>query len=162
MDNYIVTHNDVIMVDRLFDSILEKDEKIIKIIKPNKKRYWKAPIFPFAIPIFWPHFLFFMAITLFTPPIFFVRNYKNSFYAYTNKRLIVRRGSMRAYFKTLDYKQVNETSVEVGILDKSKNTTTGSLVFKNSAKRKITFDYVENPYDLMNEIKEYMNTVNAD
>ena len=162
MDNYIETKHGVITADRLFDDILEQDEKIIKVIKPNKKRYWKAPIFPFAIPIFWPHFIFFMAITLFTAPYFFVRNYNNSFYAYTNKRLIVRRGSMKAYFKTLDYKLVNETSVEVGILDKSKNMTTGSLIFRNTAKRKLSFDYVENPYELMKEIKECINTVKGD
>ena len=160
MDNYVVTNNDVIMVDRLFNDILDEDEQIVKIIKPNKKRYLKSPIFPFAIPIFWPHFIFFMAITLFTAPIFFMRNYKNSYYAITNKRVIVRSGSMRAHYESRYYDQISETSVEVGILDKSKKTPTGTLEFKNPPRRTLRFSYVENPYDLMKEIKECMSAAN--
>ena len=162
MDNYVVTNHGVITVDRLFDHILEKDEKVIKIIKPNKKRYMKAPIFPFAIPIFWPHFIFFMVITLFTAPFFFMRNYKNSYYAYTNKRVIVRSGSMGVHYESRYYDQIAETSVEVGILDKSKKNPNCSLVFKNPPRRTLRFSYVENPYELYDEIKEYINAVNVD
>ena len=162
MDNYVEANNDVIRVDRLFDSVLEKDEQIIKVIKPNKKRYLKSPIFPFAIPIFWPHFIFFMAITLFTAPFFFMRNYKNSYYAYTNKRVIVRSGSMRVHYESRYYNQIAETNVEVGILDKNKKTPTGTLEFKNPPRRTLRFSYVENPHELMREIKEYMNTGKAE
>lgn len=64
-------------------------------------------------------------------------------------------------YKTLDYKQITASSVDVGLLDKSKKVTTGTLSFK-SPTASIQFQYVENPYDLMREIKEYMDTVNAD
>ncbi|MBD5131187.1 MAG: hypothetical protein HDT28_01120 [Clostridiales bacterium] len=144
-------------MEHLFDDILDEDEQIIRVIKPSKSRYWKSPIFPFAIPIFWPHFIFFMAITLFTLPFFFARNYKNSYYAYTNKRVIVRSGSMGVHYESRYYDQIAEASVEIGILDKSKKTHTGTLEFKNPPRRTLRFSYVENPYELFNEIKEYMS-----
>ena len=148
-------------MEHLFDDILEKDEQIIKIIKPSKSRYWKFFLMPLIIPIFLPHFIVIMACTLFfIIPLLYARSYKNLYYAYTNKRLIVRKGTIGIDYKTLDYKFISSTSVDVGLLDKGK-TKTGSLSFK-SPTASIQFDYVENPYDLMREIKEYMNTVNAD
>ena len=148
-------------MEHLFDDILEKDEQIVKIIKPSKSRYWKFFLMPLIIPIFLPHFIVIMACTLFfIIPLLYARSYNNLYYAYTNKRLIVRKGTIGVDFKTLDYKFITSTSVDVGLLDKGK-TMTGSLSFK-SPTASIQFDYVENPYDLMREIKEYMNTVNAD
>ena len=148
-------------MEHLFDDILEKDEQIVKIIKPSKSRYWKFFLMPLIIPIFLPHFIVIMACTLFfIIPLLYARSYNNLYYAYTNKRLIVRKGTIGIDYKTLDYKFISSTSVDVGLLDKGK-TKTGSLSFK-SPTASIQFDYVENPYDLMREIKEYMNTVTAD
>lgn len=148
-------------MEELFQDILDKDEQIIKIIKPSKSRYWKATLLPFAIPIFWPHLIIFMVLTLFTLPFIYGHGYKNLYYAYTNKRLIVRKGMIGVDYKTLDYKHISSSSVDVGLLDKSKKVTTGTLSFK-SPTTSIQFQYVENPYDLLREIKEYMDTVNAD
>ena len=148
-------------MEHLFDDILEKDEQIVKIIKPSKSRYWKVFLMPLIIPIFLPHFIVIMACTLFfTIPLLYAHSYKNLYYAYTNKRLIVRRGTIGVDYRTLDYKFITSTTVDVGLLDKGK-TKTGSLSFK-SPTASIHFDYVENPYDLMREIKEYMNIVNVD
>ena len=145
----------------LFEDILDKDEKIVKIIKPSKSRYWKFFLMPFIIPIFLPHFIVIMACTLFfIIPLLYAHSYKNLYYAYTNKRLIVRSGTIGVDFKTLDYKNIAATSVDVGLLDKGK-TKTGTLSFK-SPTTSIRFEYVEDPYNLMREIKEYMDTVNAD
>ena len=141
--------------EHLFDNILEKDEYIIKVIKPSKGRYWKAPLFPFGIPLFWPHFLILMALTLFTLPFFYARGYTNLYYAYTNKRLIVRSGIIGVDYRSLDYKFITASSVDVGLLDKGSNT--GSLSFK-SPTSSISFSYVQNPYELMKEIKDYMNS----
>lgn len=51
--------------------------------------------------------------------------------------------------------------MNVGFLDKGRHVTTGTLTFQ-SPTTSIKFNYVENPYNLLREIKEYMNTVNAD
>lgn len=146
-------------MEHLFEDILDKDEQIVKIIKPSKSRYWKAPLSMLAIPIFWPHFILLMAVTLFTLPFFYAHGYKNLYYAYTNKRLIARSGMIGVDYKTLDYKFIAATSVDVGFLDKGKKAKTGTISFK-SPTSSIRFQYVENPYDLLREIKEYINTVN--
>ena len=146
-------------MDHIFDEILEKDEKIVKVIKPSKGRYWKAPLFPFGIPLFWPHLIVIMVCTLFTLPFFYARGYKKLYYAYTNKRLIVRSGMIGVDYQSLDYKDITASSVNVGLLDKGSKT--GSIFFK-SPSTSISFRYVENPYDLMKEIKEYMGAINKD
>ena len=148
-------------MEHLFNDILDKDEQIVKVIKPSKSRYLKAPIMPFAIPIFWPHLILFMVLTLFTLPFFYLHGYKNLYYAYTNKRLLIRKGIIGVDYKTLDYKHITASSVNVGFLDKGRHITTGTLTFQ-SPTTSIKFNYVENPYDLLREIKEYMNTVNTD
>lgn len=144
-------------MERLFDDILENDEQIIKVIKPSKSRYWKSLVFPFAIPLFWPHFILLMVFTLFSFPFLYARGYKNTYYAYTNKRLIVRSGVIGIDYKSLGYKDVTASSVNVGILDKGSKT--GSIAYR-SPTTSIQFNHVEHPYELMKEIKEYMNTVN--
>lgn len=143
-------------MEKLFNDILEKDEEIVKVIKPSKARYWEAPLFPFAIPLFWPHFIVLMVGTLFTLPFFYARGYKNLYYAYTNKRLIVRSGTIGVDYRSLDFKDITATSVNVGLLDRGGKT--GSISFKSPSTH-ISFNYVEKPYDLMKEIKEYMNTI---
>ena len=151
-------------MEHLFDDILESDEQIVKIIKPSKSRYWKFFLTPFLIPIFLPHFIVIMACTLFfIIPLIYARNYKNLYYAYTNKRLIVRNGVTSVKYKTMNYESITSMKVNVGLLDKGK-IKTGTLEFKNSnfsvrAKAILEFEYVEAPYDLMEEIKAYINTV---
>ncbi len=146
-------------MEHLFDDILEKDEKIIAVIKPNKKRYWKNLLF-FAIPLFWPHLIMMLVASLFTLPFFFAHGYNNLYYAYTNKRLIRRSGWIGVDYRCLEYKDVTATSVTVGFLDKG--CKTGSLGFSSPsvhAGTPMTFSYVNNPYDVMREIKEQMNNI---
>ena len=128
-------------MEHLFNDILDKDEQIVKVIKPSKGRYLKAPIMPFAIPIFWPHLILFMVLTLFTLPFFYLHGYKNLYYAYTNKRLIIRKGIIGVDYKTLDYKYITASSVNVGFLDKGRHITTGTLSFQ-SPTTSIKFNYV--------------------
>ena len=149
-------------MEHLFDDILEKDEKIIKVIKPSKRRYWKLWLMPLVVPIFLPHFIIVMAATLFfILPVIYARGYKNLYYAYTNKRLIVRSGIIGVDYHSLEYKDISATSVNVDFLDKSRKGTTGTIYFK-SPSSSITFHYVENPYDLMREIKDYIASQNEE
>ena len=144
----------------IFNDILEKDEHVVKVIKPKKGRYWKSLIFPFAIPLFWPHLIIMLVGTLFTLPFFYAKGYKNLYYAYTNKRLIIRSGKIGIDYQSLEYKDITSTSVYVGFLDKGSKT--GSLTFVSPSVhngKPMKFDYIENPYETMKEIKEYMNSI---
>ena len=142
--------------EHLFDDILEKDEQIIRIIKPSKKRFWRDWLLPFMFPIFLPHFIIFMVITLFfILPLLHAKAYKNTYYAYTNKRLISRGSAIGVDYHSLEYKFITASSVDVGLLDKQ--CKTGTVWFK-SPSAGISFKYVEKPYDLMREIKEYISS----
>ena len=149
--------------EHLFDDILERDEKIIKIIKPSKKRFFRDWLLPFIFPIFLPHFIIFMVVTLFfVLPLLHVKSYKNTYYAYTNKRLISRGSAIGVDYHSLEYKDITATSVDVGFLDKmGKGKKTGTLAFK-SPSAGISFKCVESPYEQMREIKEYIASLNAE
>jgi len=147
-------------MNEFFENIIEKDEQIIKVFKPNKKRYWRSPIIPFAIPIFWPHLIIMLVGTLFTLPFLYANGYKNLYYAYTNKRLIVRSGMIGVDYQSLEYKDLTSTSASVGFLDKGLNT--GSLQFLSPSAhgKPIVFGYIEKPYEVMKEIKAYISAQN--
>ncbi len=148
-------------MENLFDEILEKNERIIKIIKPNKSRYFKGLCWMFFIPLFWPHLLIMLVGTLFTLPYFLIRAYKNTYYAYTNKRLIRRTGIFGNSYDSLEYKDITSTSVKVGFFDRKGKT--GSLLFVSPSshhEHPMIFAYIQNPYQEMNEIKDCINSVN--
>ena len=148
-------------MEKLFDEVLEKNEKIIKVIKPHKGRYLKEFYWGFCIPLFWPHLIIMLVGTLFTLPYFLIKDYKNVYYAYTNKRLIVRKGIFGNNYDSLEYKDITSTSVKVGFLDRKSKT--GSLVFVNPSshhEHPMKFAHIQNPYQEMNEIKEYINATN--
>lgn len=147
-------------MENLFDEILEKDEKIIKVFKPEKRRYLLSYYWFFMLPIFWPHLILLMLVTAFTCPYFINRGYKNTYYAYTNKRLIVRSGMFGNSYDSLEYKDITSTSVQVGFWDTKRKT--GSLVFVSPSshhEHPMKFDYITEPYKAMNEIKEYMSSL---
>ena len=148
-------------MEKLFEEILEKDEKIIKVIKPHKGRYLKEFYWMFYIPLFWPHLIIMLVGTLFTLPFFLIKGYKNVYYAYTNKRLIVRKGIFGNTYDSLEYKDITSTSVKVGFLDR--NSKTGSLIFVSPSshhEHPMRFAHIQNPYQEMNEIKEQINSTN--
>lgn len=148
-------------MEDLFSEILEKDEKIIKVLKPHKGRYLRSFYWMFYIPFFWPHLIIIMIGTLFTLPFFLLKGYKNTYYAYTNKRLIIRSGAFGNSYHSLYYKDITSTSVKVGFLDR--RSKTGSLVFVSPSshhEHPMSFSYIKNPYQEMNEIKEYINQIN--
>ena len=101
-----------------FADFLERDEVVIKAYKPDKKRYNKWLAF-LAIPLLWPYLLL---VIIFTAGIFpFVSNkksYDNLYYAYTNKRLIVRSGIFGVHYYGIEYKDILATSVSTSFLDK--------------------------------------------
>lgn len=139
-------------LNALFADFLDRDEVILGTIKPSKSRFYKTLVFPFAIPLFWPHLILMVIFTAgFFPFITMAKSYKNMCYAYTNKRLIVRSGAFGVSFFGIEYKDIVATSVETSFLDKK--TGTGTLLFR-SYHSSVSFKYVENPYDLMRTIKD--------
>lgn len=139
--------------DFMFDQILDKDENIIEMIKPDKARtFWGSVIGSLFIFIF---IFIFSCLTIFVPStsgesinylymiipfgiyavllllilIFTNLWYKKTAYAYTNKRIIIRTGIIGVDFKALDLKMIGAINVNVSLVDKIVRHQTGSLKF---------------------------------
>ncbi len=177
-------------MEKVFEPILDKNEKIIKVYKPVKVKYITKVVLALLLPI-----LFVLTVSLgimygeeegvgalVTDPIYAlipiciaaiiyaiivaisILEYKNLFYAYTDKRIIIRSGVIGIDFKALDMNMVGATKVKVSILDKILNKNTGTITLgsmaspmmsegNNSAGGYVLCD-IENPYETYREIKE--------
>ncbi len=171
----------------MFDNILDNDEVVVDILRPSKA---KLIIRTVLLAVFWiilllicfvPYFItssiieeatidgfigvilaiVFLVIIFFQ--IFFTMMwYNKTYYAYTNKRLIIRTGIIGVDFRSLDIKMVGATDVYVSLLDKIANKNTGSLRFGsmsspivNSASM-FSFSHISDPYNNYKKIKEHI------
>lgn len=175
---------------RVFDDVLEVGEKIEKGYKPVKSKMFLSGIFAFSI--FNIFMIILAVINLFGEQtsltetllgtlipgglavvgiilsmVFACLRYKNTYYAVTNKRLIIRTGIFGVDFNALDIENIGASSVSVSLLDKILRKNTGSLKFGSNsspinADRSINgymFMHIENPYQVHKEIKEHINDV---
>ena len=173
-------------VIRLFDDVIEADETIQKGFKPNKKKVFASFIifdiivaFFFSLTILgmWldgeiPQkekiigtcivagvVLLIVALTMWFVSLY----YKNAYYVYTNKRIIVRTGVFGVDFHSLDIENIGASNVCVSLLDKMVGKNTGSIRFGSNSSP-ITNSYygfmnIENPYQVYKEIKGYIQTI---
>lgn len=171
-------------MEKEFSVILDKDEIIEKAFKPNKKKVFASNVIitlfscfwiliPCIIGVFVPDeegftlppiailivgicILVIIAISL----IFCAIYYKNTFYAYSNKRVIIKTGILGVDYKSLDLNMIGAFNVNVGLLDKLLRTNTGTITFGSPAMAGqngaliYTLSSVNSPYELYKEIKE--------
>jgi len=171
-----------------FEIILEKDEKIIKVVKPVKAKMlisclamvlgiwaicYVSGVWVVFIPdigLDWWIGVVISAGSLVLPVIislpFFLVGYKNRYYAYTNKRVIIRTGVFGIDYKGLDLKAIDAVNVYVSFFDKIVKKNTGSLKFGSKASPIINygngsggykFVHIEKPYEFYKEVKEYID-----
>ena len=139
--------------NEIFKDYLDADEKVLGVYKPNKKRYYQG-YWMFFIPVFWPHLIMCTIFTVgFFPFISAKKGYENTYYAYTNKRLISRSGSFGITYHSIEYKDVVTTEANVSFLDRK--TGTGSLSFR-AQHQGVGFRNIANPYEVLRSIREYM------
>ena len=170
--------------EKLFDQILDNDEKIVEVFKPNFVRF---VIFSslflaiFLIPFFavglfmvfasdtliggiW--FLGFALFALLVNPITSAVRYSKTAYCYTNKRIIIRTGFIGADFEAIDFDMIGGMNVKVDFLDKLVKPNTGTIFFASFASPMIqngqnggsagySFKHIENPYDVYKRVKEF-------
>ncbi len=175
-------------MENLFDNILDSDEKIIKVLKPNKfKFFWSSVLGAIIFTLF---FVGFGVMTVTIPdelgevaPIGVLivivaivvvldfllifctyLSYKKRFYAYSNKRVIIRCGVIGVDYKSLDIDMIGAIDVGVGLLDKLFRKNTGTISFGSVASpmtagggAAFSFYSVQNPYELYKEIKTVIN-----
>ena len=91
--------------------------------------------------------------------------YKNLYYAYSNKRIIIRSGIFGVDYRTLDMSMVGAVNVSVSLLDKILKKNTGTLSFGSTASPVIQattgstykFTHIIAPYETCKEVKSYID-----
>lgn len=172
-------------MEEYFKVVLEDNEEILKIYKPNKLRTWftsivigVALLFIF-IPIIIVGFIdgfgleclvAILLISIFVVGIsvpFIALWYKKTIYAVTNKRILIRTGLIGVDYKSLDFTMLGAMTVNVSWADKLLKKNTGMISFgsmaspmMNSVGTAFTFSYLNNPYETYKEIKKIINEFN--
>ena len=186
----------------LFAPILQEDEEIIKVIKPNKTRYVYLgglaftlfaliPILVMAAPfgmlidafkedgaptplvIELSIFGGFILLTLIAVWVGLNMSYKKTFYAYTNKRILIRRGVIGVDYATLDFEMIGGLMVNVNFLDRlmKGSDNPGTITFGSSASPVIytrngrtaayAFRNIDHPYEVYRDLKHMVDEYKA-
>lgn len=182
----------------LFAPILQEDEEIIKVIKPNKTRYIYLsglaytllaliPILVMAVPLgiaieslaeygTSEPLVIELAVVgglillgLITTWVGLNMSYKKTFYAYTNKRILIRRGFIGVDYATLDFEMIGGLMVNVNFLDRlmKGSDNPGTITFGSSASPVIytrngrtaayAFRNIDHPYEVYRDLKHMVD-----
>ncbi len=177
------------MIDeKLFEPILDNDEKILKMYAPNKKRAWFGTIAWIVLMALWliPStviafvsggdgviagilFAAFDLMFLIVPIVLIALWCGKTIYAVTNKRIIIRTGYIGVDFKSLEYHMLGAIAVNVNVWDKILRSNTGSISFgsmssplTNQGAAKFAFLFVNKPYETNKEIKAIIDEYRFD
>ena len=186
----------------LFAPILQEDEEIIKVLKPNKTRYIYLsglaftlfaliPILVMAAPfgmlidafkedgaptplvIELSIFGGFILLTLIAVWVGLNMSYKKTFYAYTNKRILIRRGFIGVDYATLDFEMIGGLMVNVNFLDRlmKGSDNPGTITFGSAASPVIytrngrtaayAFRNIDHPYEVYRDLKHMVDEYKA-
>lgn len=168
-------------MEKEFENVLDNDEVVVKAWKSNKKRYYLgswiwATIATLAGIIGAVSFALypgeetipvlgvtgFICITAWASLFFAWLYYRNVYYCYTNKRIIIKSGIIGVDYHSLYLKSITAINVHVGLLDKLAGKNTGTILF-GAASNQIgggqngynpyRFACLVDPYTLYKELK---------
>lgn len=190
-------------MEKMFTDVLEKDEAVQKVYRPNGCRFWTGltlsmlliTVWLLAMPLvaiipaegesgirpigtfFWVMlgvgigtFVLTWAVTVLCGWLWL----RNRYHAYTNKRILIRSGIIGIDFKSLEFKSMTATMVKVNWLDKLLRKNTGTIRFgspaspmqsvmsSGGASNAFNFDHIAKPYEVLRELKEFINEDNKD
>ena len=167
-------------MEKLFERILDDDEKIEKVLRPNKCKYFFSNLLLWGLtyglflitgligvladdynPIYVLIPIGIWVVMMLFTWLFMAIYYKNLYYAYTNKRIIIRSGIFGVDFKSLDMSMIGAVNVYVSLVDKILRKDTGSIMFGSTASpiggqnagAGYRFNHIVAPYETCKEIK---------
>ena len=178
---------------REIDKVLDENEKIFWEGKP---KFWPFFLGGFAFALFGlfflamgglfilggiasgnylflllPHFWVGVAI-VFGIPVYKALVYKYTYYAITNKRVILQKGLIGRDFEIVDFDQITNAEVNVGVLDKLLGRGSGSILISTAGtftytrsgpiQKPYTIRNIENPYRVFKFFKKVMHAVKTD
>src|SRR3989338_7522331 len=118
-----------------------------------------------------PHFWIGIGF-VFGVPIYKALVYKHTYYAITNKRVLLQKGLIGRDFEMVDFDQITNAEVNVGFLDKLFGGNSGSILISTAGsftygrygpvQRPYTLRNIENPYDIFRFFKKVSHAVKTD
>ena len=125
---------------------------------------WNLFLIPFLLIGLW------MLIGM---PIYKLLLHKHLYYAITNKRVIIQKGVIGRDFEYIDFDQITNAEVSVGLWDKIIGKDSGSILISsagsfthgrhgNQISRPYTLSNIQNPYDVFKFVKNVSYAVKTD
>ncbi|HSC53295.1 MAG TPA: PH domain-containing protein [Phnomibacter sp.] len=172
-----------------FEQVLDKDEKTLWIGRPKLIPFLTTGLPYLAIGIIWfctDYFVFIRtmdsAIAGFTIPFFLLHLfpfwgsmlnmlrlmlvYNNTYYTYTNRRIMMRSGFWGTDFKAIDYDKISDIEVNVNPIEKFFNVGTvqaySGRVNDKGNRVYDKFVAIENPYEVFKMIKQTSVDIKTD
>lgn len=175
---------------RELDKVLDAHEKVLWEGKPQFWPFlfgaslwtalfgivWLIFLIPFALtlgPFIFvvPHFWIGVAM-VFGPPIYRAWVYHHTYYAITSKRVILQKGIIGRDFEMIDYDQITNAEVNVGIADKVFGRDSGSILLASAgtltytrqgpAQRPYRLSNISSPYEVFKFFKKVSHAVKTD
>ncbi len=134
--------------------------------------FFGSHIYGFGILLL-PHF-WVGVVLVFGIPIYQILVHRHTFYAITDKRVILQKGVIGRDFETIDFDQVTNSEVNVGVFDKIfGNGNTGSILISTAGsftynrqggmvQKPYTLRNIPNPYDAFKFFKQISHDVRTD
>ena len=121
----------------------------------------------FLLPHFWVGI-----VLVFGIPIYQILVYKHVYYAITNKRVLFQKGLIGRDFEMVDFDQITNTEVDVGVLDKLFGGGSGSILIstagsftytrRGAVQKPYTISHIDNPYEVFKFFKKVSHAVKTD
>ena len=166
---------------RELDKVLDQNEKVFWEGAPSFWPFFFGRSLPITIfGIFWMGFLaiffiissaapgpfnYFIFVTphfwiglfmLFGPTIYNTLVFKHTYYAITDKRVIIQKGWIGRDFEMIDFDQITNAKVSVGVFDKLFGKNTGSILVSSAGSfTDIRQNYMQKPYTISNITNPY-------
>lgn len=123
------------------------------------------------VPVFGYGFLLLGFLTLFSP-IYENFLYLNTFYAITNKRVIIQSGIIGTDFQIIDFDKINNMQVKVGIIDKLFGNNSGTISIDSgrvaTTSKGGTYSvphslwFITDPYTVFEQLKKVSHDIKTD
>lgn len=113
-----------------------------------------------VLPHFWLGLIFFVGT-----PLYLMLVYKHTHYTITDKRVIIQKGLIGRDFQMIDFDQITNAEVNVGVIDKFLGNDSGSIyVLTAGSVQSIRYIMrnLSNPYDVFKTFKKVSHDVRTD
>lgn len=104
--------------------------------------------------------------------IFLYLSYKRTYYAITNKRVIIQKGIIGRDFQIVDFDKITNAEVNIGVFDKLLSRSSGSILISTAGTftygkhgpipRPYVLSNIPNPYEVFKFFKKVAHSVKTD